>query len=368
VVTRAHYVPAFARLGPYRVELLDALAYRRRELFEYWGHAACLLPVRLYPLVRYRMQTDLALELMETERGAAIARVYAEVAERGPLAASELTDPGKRSGKWWGWGDGKMMLEFLFGAGLLAIAGRRNFERLYHLAERVIPQQFLEAPAPWREDAMKELICAGARACGVGTFGDITGYLNVDGWRDRLVPGPWWEGPKGEDGRRRIKPVGKRLVAELVEEGRLLPATVEGWTEPAYLAPAARVPRSVDARALVTPFDSLVWDRRRIKRLFGMDYTIEIYTPEPKRVYGYYVFPFLLGDTLVGRCDLKSDRPRRVLMVRSAFSEPGRAPRRIVAELAEALRLMQRWLDLDRIEVAERGDLARPLHRHLGKT
>ena len=368
VLARAHYVPAFARLGPYPVEVLDALAYRRRELFEYWGHAACLLPISLYPLVRYRMRADLALELMETERGAAVAKVYAEVAERGPLTASELTDRGRRSGKWWGWGEGKMMLEFLFGAGLLAIAGRRNFERLYDLAERVIPRGVVDAPAPSREEAMKELICVGARACGVGTFGDIAGYLNVDGWRDRRVPGPWWERPRGEDGRRRVKPIGKRLVAELVEEGRLLPATVEGWTEPAYLAPAARLPRAVEARALVTPFDSLVWDRRRIKRLFGMDYTIEIYTPEPKRVYGYYVFPFLLGDTLVGRCDLKSDRQRRVLMVQSAFSEPSQAPRRIVPELADELRLMQRWLGLDGIEVAERGDLARPLRRHLSKT
>jgi hypothetical protein len=212
---------------------------------------------------------------------------------------------------------------------------------------------------------MKRLICAGARACGVGTYGDITGYLQVDGWRERLVPGPWWDGPTGEDGRRRTKQIGKRLVAELVEEGRLVPVRVDGWRESGYTSPGARVPRTVDARALVTPFDSLVWDRRRVERLFGMRYTIEIYVPEPKRVYGYYVFPFLLGDTLVGRCDLKADRSRRVLMVQSAFLEPGSVARHVIPALADELRLMQRWLGLDHIEVIERGDLARPLRLHI---
>ena len=154
-------------------------------------------------------------------------------------------------------------------------------------------------------------------------------------------------------------------MAELVEEERLLPAHVDGWTEPAYLAPGARVPRTVDARALVTPFDSLVWDRKRIDRLFGMKYTIELYTPEPKRVYGYYVFPFLLGDTLVARCDLKADRQRKVLMVQSAFLEPGQDARRVIPELAAELRQMQAWLELDGIEVASRGDLAAKLRRSL---
>jgi uncharacterized protein len=362
VLVRAHYVPAFARLGGYPLDALDTLAYRQRELFEYWGHAACLLPMSLYPLVRYRMHTERTQEYMRSERGAVTASVYAEVAQRGPLAAANLSNPGKRSGNWWGWGTGKAMLEYLYDAGLLAIAGRRGFERLYDLTERVIPQTARDARVPPPQEAMKRLICLGAKACGIGTFGDITGYFKTDGWQDRNPPEPWWERQKGPHDRR-ARPIARRLVSELVEEGRLLVACVDGWTEPAYLYPGARIPRGVDARALVTPFDSLVWERSRIERLFGMKYTIELYTPPPKRVYGYYVFPFLLGSTLVGRCDLKADRQRKVLMVQSAFTEPGQDARRVAPELADELRLMQTWLELDRIEVVQRGDLAADLLR-----
>jgi uncharacterized protein YcaQ len=381
VLARAHYVPAFARLGPYPTDALDALAYRRRELFEYWGHEACLLPISLYPLLRYRMHAEQTREYMASERGAYTARVYAEVAERGPLAAAELSDPGKRSGNWWGWGSGKAALEHLYDAGLVAIAGRRGFVRLYDLAERVIPRAALEAPTPPREEAMKQLICLGAKASGAGTLRDITGYLNIGDWRDRLPPEPWWERQKGQPAKR-SKPVNGRLVAELVEEGRLLAARVEGWKEPAYVHPEARVPRKVAARALVSPFDSLVWaiadpapagadragpglpaPRRRIERLFGMKYTLEIYVPAARRVYGYYVFPFLLGDSLVARCDLKADRQARVLVVQSAHLEPGQDARRVAGELAEHLHELRTWLELDRIEVADRGDLAPDLTR-----
>jgi uncharacterized protein YcaQ len=366
VLTRAHYVPAFARLGPYQMKELDTLAYQNRELFEYWGHAACLLPISLYPIVRYRMDKhrEHTHTYMRGERGAYMAKVYEEVAERGPVTAAELSNPGKRSSKWWGWGTGKAMLEYLYDSGLVAIAGRRGFERLYDLAERVIPRAALEAPAPPREEAMKQLICLAVKACGLGTFGDLTEYFHIDGWRDRLPPGPYWERSKGPSGRR-AKSIAKRLVLELVEEGRLLPASVSGWKEPVYLDPKARVPRPIDACGLVTAFDSLVWDRSRIKRLFGMEFTIEMYTPPPKRTYGYYVCPFLLGDTLVARCDLKADRERGVLMVRSAFLEPGQTARHVVPDLAGELRHMQTWLSLDRVEVDERGDLAKALRKNM---
>jgi uncharacterized protein YcaQ len=354
VLARAHYLPTFSRYGPYPMAALDDLAHGKRELFEYWGHAACLLPISLYPLVRYRMHSDETHDYMRSERGAYMAKVYAEVAERGPIAAAGLTDPGKRSGNWWGWAKGKATLEHLYDSGLVAIAGRRGFERLYDIAERVIPRATLDAPAPPREEAMKQLICLGAKAHGVGTLGDVTGYFMVDGWSDRTPRVPHWERVKGG----RAKPIAKRLVLELVEEGRLLAAGVEGWKEPAYLHPDARVPRTVDVRALVTPFDSLVWERSRIDRLFGMKYTIELYTPVHKRVYGYYVFPFLLGDTLVARCDLKADRQRNVLMVRGAFLEPGQRARSVVPELAAELRQVQAWLELDGIEVGDRGDMA----------
>lgn len=368
VLARAHYVAPFARLGPYPMDALDALAYRKRDLFEYWGHAACLMPVSLYPLVRYRMPADETREYMRSKRGSYMAKVYAEVAERGPISAGELSDPGKRSKGWWSWwatGNGKATLEHLYDAGLVAIAGRRGFERLYDVAERVIPNSALDAPAPPREEAMKQLICLAANACGVGTLGDITAYFYTDAWHDRSPRVPRWERLTGADGKR-SKPIARRLVAELVEEGRLLPATVEGWKEPAYVHPGARVPRSVEARALVTPFDSLVWERKRIERLFGMKYTIELYTPAHKRVYGYYVFPFLLGDTLVARCDLKADRQRKRLIVHGAFLEPGQSSRRVAPELAAELNEMKVWLGLERIEVGRRGDLAAELRRSIG--
>jgi uncharacterized protein YcaQ len=350
VLVRAHYVPAFARLGPYPLDALDTLTYRRHELFEYWGHAACLMPISLFPLVRYRMHTEATREYMATQEGAYVAEVFREVADRGPLAAGELTNPGKRSGNWWGWASGKAALERLYDAGLLSIAGRRGFERLYDVTERVIPPSALEVELP-REQAMKELIWRGAQACGVGTVLDIAGYFYVDGWRDRRL--------LSAGGRSR--PIARRLVAELVEEGRLLPASVEGWKEPAYVLPAAVVPKRVDARAIVTPFDSLVWERQRIERLFGMKYTIELYTPAPKRIYGYYVCPFLLGDTLVGRCDLKADRQRKILLVHGAFTEPGQQAHAVAPHLAEALRELQQWLGLERIEIGAAGDIAEAL-------
>ncbi len=365
VLARAHYVPAFARLGPYRMNALDALAYSKREFFEYWGHAACLMPIALYPLVRYRMHADETRDYMRSKRGSYMAKVYAEVVAHGPISAGELSDPGKRSKGWWSWwatGNGKATLEHLYDSGLVAIAGRRGFERLYDVTERVIPQSALDAPAPPREEAMKRLICLAATACGVGTLGDIIGYFYTDAWHDRSPRVPRWERLSGADGKR-AKPIAKRLVAELVEEKRLLAASVAGWKEPAYVHPNARVPKTIEARALVTPFDSLVWERSRVQRLFGMKYRIELYTPAPKRVYGYYVFPFLLGDTLVARCDLKADRQRKVLMVQSAFLEPGQSARRVAPHLVDELRLLQSWLDLDRVEVAKRGDLAPALRR-----
>ena len=363
VLARAHYVSPFARLGAYPVGALDELAYEKRELFEYWGHAACLLPVSLYPLFRYRMDKhrDWTEKFMRSPRGAYMAAAYAEIAERGPIAASELSKAGKRKGNWWGWSVGKLTLEHLYDTGLLAIAGRRGFERLYDLAERVIPRAARDAPVPAREQAMKELILLSARAQGVGTLEDLRTYFYVDGWSDRSGPVPWrWTRQRG-----RTKPIAARLFAELVEEGRLVPATVAGWKEPAYLHPGARVPKAVNATAFVTPFDSLVWDRARLKRLFGMDYTIEIYTPVAKRKYGYYVFPFVLGDKIVARCDLKADRSRGVLLARSAHLEPGHDARRVVPAMARELETMRNWLELDSIEVANRGGLAAKLRRAL---
>jgi uncharacterized protein YcaQ len=361
VLARAHYVPAFARLGPYRMETLDELAYRKRELFEYWGHAACLIPLSLYPLMRFRMYPDDALEYMRLKRYAYLASVYAEVAERGPITAAELSDPGKRSSKWWGWGRGKASIEYLFDSGLLAIAGRRRFERLYDLAERVIPPAARDLPPPPREEAMKQLICLGARAYGVGTFGDIVGYFMTGGWHDRLSTVPWSELEKGA---KRAKPIAKRLVAELVEEGRLLPAQVEGWAEPAYVEPGVRVPRKrrragarhavrlarVGAQAHRAALRHAVHDRdlharaETRLRLLRVPVSPRRHARRPLRPQG-------------------RSAAQRSLMVQSAFLEPGQTARGVVPGLAEALREMTQWLELDAIEVADRGDIAKELRR-----
>lgn len=362
VLARAHYVVPFARLGPYPVAALDELAYKTRELFEYWGHAACLMPVSIYPLLRYRMEkhADWTRQYMRSRRGAYMARAYADVAERGPLAAAELSSPGKRLGNWWGWSSGKRALEHLYDAGLLAIAGRRGFERLYDLAERVIPAAVRELPAPPREQAMKELLALAAKAQGVGTVDDLASYFYVDGSRDRRGPQPWWARAAGTR-RKAAPPLAGRLVAELVQAGRLVPVRVEGWKAPAYMHREARVPQRVGARAFVTPFDSLVWHRPRLARLFGMKYSIEIYTPVAKRVYGYYVCPFLLGDSIVARADLKADRARGTLVVHSVHLEPGYAARRVLPELAAELGELRTWLALARIEVARPVELRRLL-------
>lgn len=341
-VVRAHYMPLFSRLGPYPMSVLDEAASpgRKRRLFEYWAHEASFLPVETWPLMQWRMQRAAANDESEIYKGLArwaarnerlIETIYAEVASRGPIAASAI-DGAKGKGGWWGWSDEKHAFEWLFWAGRITTHSRRGFERLYDLPERVIPPAIFNAPAPTPEDAHRELLRHSARALGVATYGDLRDYF-------RLSPG---------DVKGRLE--------ELVEEGELLPVTVEGWKQQAYLHRDARTPRKVHARALLAPFDPLVFERSRAERLFGFRYRIEIYTPAEKRQYGYYVLPFLLGDTVVARADVKADRPAGVLRVLAAFAEPG-APPQTAAEMLEEFRLMQSWLGLERMEVLPKGDL-----------
>ncbi len=347
VLARAHELPPFARLGPYPRPLIKDATERHRDLFEYWGHAACLMPITTQPLWRWRMEALRARERrwvdrVERERPGYLAKVLDEVRDRGPIAASELTDGGTATGTWWSWADGKVALESLFATGELSVAGRRGgFERLYDVTERVIPAEVLAVPTPSIKDAHRELVRIASRALGVATRRDIFTYFYLRA--DRTATS----------------------IAELVEEGALLPVSVDGWSDPAYLAADARRPRSLHARALLAPFDPLVFDRPRVERLFGMRYRIEIYTPAPKRVYGYYVLPFLLGDTLVGRIDLKADRARSTLLVQGAHPEPG-ADLGVVADaLTDELRLMAGWLELADIEIRPNGDLASALEARL---
>lgn len=353
VLVRSHYLPAFSRLGAYRPELLERAAWgprARRRLFEYWGHEASLMPVALQPLLRWRMADARRGEGMYgglarfgRERADFVASILREVERHGPLGAGELEQAGPRGGPWWGWSDGKSALEWLFWAGLVTVAGRRGFERLYDLPERVLPADVAGAPTPAREDAQRALVSLAAKAHGVASERDLRDYF-------------------------RLKPeVARARIAELVEAGGLLPARVEGWSQDAYLHPEARAPRRIRASALLSPFDSLVWERDRTERLFGFRYRLALYTPAEKREHGYYVLPFLHGDRLVARVDLKSDRQARTLRVPAAFAEPGLVAPEAVTALAAALRTLSGWLGLGEVTVGTRGDLAGPLAAELGQ-
>jgi uncharacterized protein YcaQ len=309
VLARAHTVPFFSRLGPYDPALLGQLAYgprRHRRLFEYWAHEASLVRLELQPHLRWRMERARrgegiygGLARFGAERRPFIDAILREVETRGPIASRDLAEGGRGQGSWWGWSDGKRALEWLFWAGFLTTASRRGFERVYDLPERVLPPEIVAAPTPEPADAHRALIRVAARALGIATERDLRDYFRMD------------------------PPDSKAAVAALVEAGELMPVAVEGWSAPAYLDPAARVPRRIDARALVSPFDPLVWERDRTERLWGFRYRIEIYTPAHKREHGYYVLPFLLGERLAARLDLKADRQAGRLIVHSFHIEPG---------------------------------------------
>ena len=341
VLVRSQELPLFARLGPHPRTLIDD-ATRHGDLFEFWVHEACHVPIELYPLQRWAMTGHArwkSLRAWATQRPDLIRQVLDRVRSDGPIVASDLEMRDRPKGTWWDWDDGKLALEHLFRTGEVAARRRPNdFARVYDLAERVIPAEVLAQDGPPAHDAKKALLVRAAAHHGGGTASDLTDYHRLAHTRT--------------------------LLAELVEEGRLLSARVEGWTKPAFMHPDAVLPRRVSARALLSPFDPVVWNRDRIERLFGFRYRIEIYVPEPKRQYGYYVLPFLLGDELVARVDLKADRRAGRLLVQSAYGEPGIDEGYVASELADELSVMARWLDLhDGITVAARGDLAPALQR-----
>lgn len=349
VLMRAHYFPLFSRLGPYPVKLLDEVSYspKRRRFFEYWGHEASLLPLEAFPLLRWRMErasrfvgTWGRLSGFAKARPDFIERVIELVKEHGPAGAGKierhLAEERTRGSKgWWSWTDSKAALEFLFWCGRITTATRRNFERVYDLTERVIPREILTAKVLSLEDAQRQLIGIAGRALGLATELDLRDYfrLNV--------------------GEARVR------IAELVEIGELVPVTVEDWK--AYLHRDTKIPRRVNAQALISPFDPLIWERKRPERLFRFRYRIGIYTPAHKREHGYYVLPFLLGDQLVARVDLKAERKLGKLQVLSVHEEPGVDRSRVAEALAGELALLAEWLGLDGIHVAERGDMASSL-------
>jgi uncharacterized protein YcaQ len=342
VLVRSQELPLFARLGPHlRTMIHDAS--RDGELFEYWVHEASHAPAELHPLLRWKMHGGhqwKAVTRLQQQRPGFVDDIHRRIRDDGPIVSGDLAQRVGPKGTWWDWDDGKIALEYLFHTGVLAATRRlSDFARVYDLSERVLPAAVLAQSTPTEPDARKELLVRAARHLGVATFEDLTDY------------------------HRQRNPPCRPLLRELVEEGRLLPVTVQGWSKPAYLHPDARVPRGVSARALLSPFDPVVWNRDRTERLFGFHYRIEIYVPAAKRRYGYYVLPFLLGDELVARVDLKADRKASTMVVQSAFGEPGIDERYVAAELALELTSMAGWLGLDGLVVAPRGDLAPALTR-----
>ena len=338
----------YARLGPHPRDLLSRMA-ADVKVFEYLGHMASFLPVEHQPLFRWRMERAFGegawagLRQMLKRRPGYVEAVLDEVRALGPITAGELADPGAKSGPWWGWNDGKRALELLFWAGQVTARRRATFEREYDLPERVLPLEVLAAPTPSEADAQRELLAMSAASLGVATVSDLADYYRI--------------------GAVKAKP----LIADLVEAGSLVPVRVEGWSQPAYLDATARQPRRVEARAVLSPFDSLVWERARTERLFGFRYRIEIYTPAPKRVYGYYVCPFLLDEAIVARVDIKTDRAGRTLRVPAVYSEPGADPIEAAEALAVELGTIADWLGLDTVSVGARGDLAGLLKRFVSK-
>lgn len=345
-LVRSHYLPLYSRLGNYPQKLLDQVAWsqgRQRKLFEYWGHEASLLPVELYPLMRWRMQRASQgegiyqqLATFGREERPTIARVLQAVRDQGALGAGSLSTRQERAGPWWDWSAEKHALEWLFAAGEVTVSGRRGFERLYDLPERVLPSSIINHPDISVADAQRGLLLRAITALGVGTEKDIRDYFRQD-------PAP-----------------AKAGLAELLEEGAIEKVQVQGWKQPAYALPALKVPRKITASALLSPFDSLIWERARTERLFDFHYRLEIYTPAQKRVYGYYVLPFLHNERIAARIDLRAERAAGRLAVHAVHEEEPGLDEEGMHALAANLRQLADWLGLPDVVInCQRASAAR---------
>lgn len=356
VLARAHLVPVYSRLGPYDTTLLDRAAGRApRRLVEYWAHEASFVPPATYRLLewrrrRYRDQAWGSISATEATHRAEVEAIRQIVAEHGPLTATEVerhlgsASDRPEDGWGWRWSVAKRALELLFFTGEITSAGRTaSFERRYDLVERVLPADVLVAPVPTDAECVRGLVEIGARAHGVGTLRCFSDYFRLKGAAPRDA------------------------LAELVDEGTLEPVVVDGWDRPTFRHRDATTPRRAVAQTLLSPFDPLVFERRRLAELFGTHYRIEIYVPAPRRVHGYYVLPFLEGESITARVDLKADRRAGVLRVLSAHRDP-EVTDRTPAALAQELRVLARWLGLDRVEVERAGDLAGELSGHLDRS
>jgi hypothetical protein len=354
VLSRAHYLPGFSRLGSYRRDALDRLSsHPPVRLFEYWGHEASLLPVQLHPLLRWRMARDHAwsgVAAAAADNPGRVAQVLRVLRDDGPLTGQQLENAlesraVRSKDRWgWNWSLTKHIVEHLFWTGEVTTVGRDpGFRRRYDLVERVLPAAVLNQPTPAPADARAGLAEAAARALGVFTASDIADYF-------------------------RLRPADARAaVARLQEEGRIAPVAVPGWPQ-AWIHHRATVPRSVSSRALLVPFDPLIWLRERVQRAFGMRYRIEIYVPAARREFGYYVLPFLLGDQLVARVDLKADRAAGRLLVQSSWLEPGNSEGGVAQPLVASLGELASWLGLAGVCVKPTGTLAAALAEGIRRT
>ena len=348
VLVPAQYQVLFSRLGPYQRPRLDDLVYRSGEFTEQWAHEASIIPMDAWPLLRHRMATrkvyPYGFDTFLKQNPEYAQMVLDRIREQGPLTAGDLPGPPNSAsripGAWFGTVP-RATLEAHFGRGNLGVADRLpNFQRVFDLSERVVPAPDYGRAFP-EQEAQRELLRRASRAHGIGTAADLADYYRMP-----------------------VRIARQRLL-ELSESGELDAVRVRAWKEPAFLHPNAKLPNSIRAASLLSPFDPLVWFRPRAARLFEFDYRIEIFFPEAKRKWGYYVLPFLLGDRLVARVDLKADRKARRLLVRSAHIESHADPSSVAPALAVELTTMAGWLDLEAVKVGRRGNLARALGKAL---
>ncbi|MEZ5175904.1 MAG: crosslink repair DNA glycosylase YcaQ family protein [Acidimicrobiia bacterium] len=338
VCVRAHYMPFYSRIGSYDRERLDRWLHTSGEHFEYWAHEAAVLPVDRHPLWRWKMDEMLpsrwrsARELLDGHPEI-LDDVLGQIADRGPLTVRDLDAPGRSGEPWWGYGPGKLALEILYANGKLSARRSDNFVKLYDLPARQLPPGVLRSETPTKQAAYRELLTAATRHLGVGTLHDIADYFRLH------------------------IPTARSVAKSLASEGTIEEVAVAGWKGPVYLDPEAVRPHSINATTLLSPFDPVVWYRERAERLFGFRYRIEIYVPEPDRVYGYYVLPFMMDGDLVGRVDLKADRQNGTLIVKSAFREEGSHPRTVAGALSSELDRFAGWLGLPDIAFERAGNL-----------